>query len=66
MQGKEEQGSRELAIEMKLRRVATMKLDGGDHSCSESTMDGSVDFKGRPADKKRTGGWLAGNLLLGK
>ena len=52
------------AIEMKLRRVGTMKLDGD--SCSEMcTMDGSVDSKGRPASKKKTGGWLAGSLLLG-
>ncbi|ONK58977.1 uncharacterized protein A4U43_C08F1700 [Asparagus officinalis] len=27
-------------------------------------MDGSVDFRGRPANKKKSGGWLTGMLLL--
>jgi len=63
LQRNEEKRERE-AIEMKLRRVGTMKIDG--YSCSEMcTMDGSVDSKGRPANKKKTGGWLAGSLLLG-
>lgn len=63
LQGKEEQRETE-AIEMKLRRAGSMKLDRD--SCCECTMDGSVDFRRRPASKKRTGGWLTGLLLLGK
>lgn len=31
----------------------------------EYTLDGSVDFKGRPAVKGKTGGWVAGSLPLG-
>lgn len=38
-----------------------MKKEG---SSSEYTMDGSVDIKGRPASKERTGGWVAGTLVL--
>ena len=33
--------------------------------CCEYTLDGSVDIKGRPAVKGRSGGWLAGALILG-
>ncbi|KMZ63012.1 putative Nitrate Transporter 1.5b [Zostera marina] len=29
-----------------------------------TTMDGSVDFRGRPAIKSKSGGWLAGFLIL--
>ncbi|KAL6911859.1 hypothetical protein ACP4OV_000664 [Aristida adscensionis] len=32
--------------------------------CIEYTLDGSVDIKGRPAVKTRSGGWLAGGLIL--
>lgn len=31
----------------------------------EYTLDGSVDARGRPAAKGKTGGWVAGALLLG-
>ena len=31
----------------------------------EYTMDGSVDIRGQPAAKGRTGGWIAGWLILG-
>lgn len=30
-----------------------------------STMDGSVDFHGRPALKAKTGRWTAGTIILG-
>lgn len=33
--------------------------------CCEYTLDGSVDIKGRPAIKGKSGGWLAGALILG-
>jgi hypothetical protein len=33
--------------------------------CCEYTLDGSVDMKGRPAVKGKSGGWLAGALILG-
>lgn len=33
--------------------------------CCEYTLDGSVDIKGRPAVKGKSGGWLAGGLILG-
>lgn len=32
--------------------------------CCEYTLDGSVDIKGRPAVKGKSGGWLAGGLIL--
>jgi hypothetical protein len=32
----------------------------------EYTLDGSVDIKGQPAVKGKSGGWLAGGLILGK
>lgn len=31
----------------------------------EYALDGSVDFRGRPAAKGKTGGWVAGSLVLG-
>jgi hypothetical protein len=40
------------------RRAAEEKL-------CEYTLDGSVDIKGRPAVKGKSGGWLAGGLILG-
>jgi solute carrier family 15 (peptide/histidine transporter), member 3/4 len=33
--------------------------------CCEYTLDGSVDIKGHPAVKGKSGGWLAGGLILG-
>ncbi|VAI48150.1 protein NRT1/ PTR FAMILY 7.2-like [Triticum urartu] len=39
------------------RRAAEEKL-------CEYTLDGSVDIKGRPAVKGKSGGWLAGGLIL--
>ncbi|XP_017699967.3 protein NRT1/ PTR FAMILY 7.3-like [Phoenix dactylifera] len=35
-----------------------------EEECCEYTLDGSVDIKGRPAIKGKTGGWIAGILLL--
>ncbi|CAO2047917.1 unnamed protein product [Urochloa humidicola] len=32
--------------------------------CCDYTLDGSVDIKGRPAVKGKSGGWLAGGLIL--
>ncbi|BAF09701.1 protein NRT1/ PTR FAMILY 7.2 [Oryza sativa Japonica Group] len=32
--------------------------------CCEYTLDGSVDIKGSPAVKGKSGGWLAGGLIL--
>lgn len=32
----------------------------------EITFDGSVDKRGHPAVRKRTGTWFAGILILGK
>jgi glutamate synthase domain-containing protein 3 len=34
--------------------------------CCEYTLDGSVDIKGSPAVKGKSGGWLAGGLILRK
>lgn len=31
----------------------------------DSTNDAAVDFRGNPADKTKTGGWLAAGLILG-
>lgn len=31
----------------------------------EYTMDGSVDIRGNPASKNKTGGWIAASLVLG-
>lgn len=52
-------------------QVGVMKGGGasssmnGEEECCEYTLDGSVDIKGRPAIKGRTGGWIAGTLILG-
>ncbi|KAJ6797293.1 protein NRT1/ PTR FAMILY 7.3-like [Iris pallida] len=46
---------------MATSKKSQMKNEG---SSSEYTMDGSVDIKGRPASKERTGGWVAGTLVL--
>jgi hypothetical protein len=57
---------------MKMRAIV---VEGGEMSaptptpkqdkCCEYTLDGSVDIKGRPAVKGKSGGWLAGALILG-
>nr|XP_010934996.1 protein NRT1/ PTR FAMILY 7.3 isoform X2 [Elaeis guineensis] len=36
----------------------------GEEECCEYTLDGSVDIKGRLAIKGKTGGWVAGTLIL--
>lgn len=41
-----------------------MKDGRGDGDCYEYTLDGSVDIRGRPANKARTGGWVAVTLVL--
>lgn len=41
------------------------EIRGGKDEKYENTLDGSVDFRGRPAVKGRTGGWVAASLLLG-
>jgi hypothetical protein len=33
--------------------------------CCGRTQDGSVDFRGKPALKRKSGGWLAGIIILG-
>lgn len=35
-----------------------------EEKCCEYTLDGSVDIKGQPAAKGKSGGWLAGGLIL--
>ncbi|KAG0534608.1 hypothetical protein BDA96_04G293900 [Sorghum bicolor] len=57
--------------DMKMRAIV---VEGGEMSaptptpkqdkCCEYTLDGSVDIKGRPAVKGKSGGWLAGALIL--
>lgn len=37
---------------------------GTEEEC-DYTLDGAVDFKGHPALKGKSGGWLAGTLILG-
>ncbi|ONK56024.1 uncharacterized protein A4U43_C10F3350 [Asparagus officinalis] len=38
--------------------------DYQDEEHFEYTMDGSVDIRGKPADKGKTGGWVAGSIIL--
>ncbi|KAK3158778.1 hypothetical protein QOZ80_2AG0141480 [Eleusine coracana subsp. coracana] len=52
--------------DMKMRVVV---VEGAEMSAAtmpkeEYTLDGSVDIKGRPAVKGRSGGWIAGGLIL--
>ncbi|KAJ1280450.1 hypothetical protein BS78_04G233600 [Paspalum vaginatum] len=49
-----------LVVEGEETRVPAPKQD----KCCEYTLDGSVDIKGRPAIKSKSGGWLAGGLIL--
>lgn len=45
---------------------ATGRVKGGNkEETSYYTLDGSVDLKGRPAVKAKSGGWVAGFLILG-
>ncbi|KAJ0986812.1 hypothetical protein J5N97_005168 [Dioscorea zingiberensis] len=41
-----------------------MVMAGGVHA-EDDDSNSVVDFKGRPADKSRTGGWLGAGLILG-
>ncbi|XP_042464342.1 protein NRT1/ PTR FAMILY 7.3-like [Zingiber officinale] len=43
---------------------SNMETRGSKDEEYEYTLDGSVDFRGRPAVKDKTGGWVAGSLLL--
>ncbi|XP_072986651.1 protein NRT1/ PTR FAMILY 7.3-like [Typha latifolia] len=59
------QGKKE---EMKVT-VVVMEVDGGkeakeEECCDYYTLDGSVNFRGQPAVKGKSGGWLSGILLL--
>uniref|UniRef100_J3LG03 Uncharacterized protein n=1 Tax=Oryza brachyantha TaxID=4533 RepID=J3LG03_ORYBR len=51
-------------------RVIVMEGDESETSnapkdeCCDYTLDGSVDIKGSPAVKGKSGGWLAGGLIL--
>lgn len=63
LQTKEKQGETE---ETKVG-VVVMEVDetrGTEEEC-DYTLDGAVDFKGHPALKGKSGGWLAGTLILG-
>lgn len=39
-----------------------MQQNGGKDGESDKTL---VDFRGKPVDRSRTGGWLAAGLILG-
>ncbi|KAJ3680655.1 hypothetical protein LUZ60_016933 [Juncus effusus] len=55
----EEKGRLDVTVdEEKGRSDATREVS------SENTQDGSVDFHGKPATKSKSGGWLAGILIL--
>lgn len=50
--------------------IAGKVEDGGrSNNMSSSAMwvvkDGTVDYKGRPADRRKTGGWRAAPLIFG-
>ncbi|TVT99738.1 hypothetical protein EJB05_54877 [Eragrostis curvula] len=51
---------RVIVVEGEEMSAPTLKED----KCCEYTLDGSVDIKGRPAVKGRSGGWIAGGLIL--
>ncbi|KAJ0964344.1 hypothetical protein J5N97_029466 [Dioscorea zingiberensis] len=55
------QGRGEEGEEMKI-----MNINGGfgEEDEDEYTMDGSVDIRGNPANKAKTGGWVAGSIIL--
>ncbi|KAJ6801098.1 protein NRT1/ PTR FAMILY 7.3-like [Iris pallida] len=66
------EGSAREAVETKAMSRGKGRGRGGGGSssmkgfveCSEYTMDGSVDIRGRPASKETSGGWVAGALVL--
>jgi hypothetical protein len=39
--------------------------DTMEEDCCGHTQDGSVDSRGKPALKKKSGGWVAGIIILG-
>lgn len=40
-------------------------MENGEENPSWRVGDGTVDYKGQPADKRRTGGWKAAPLIFG-
>lgn len=40
-------------------------MENGDENPSWLVGDGTVDYKGQPADKRRTGGWKSAPLIFG-
>jgi dipeptide/tripeptide permease len=44
--------------------AATAERNAAKEKLIEYTLDGSVDIKGQPAVKGKSGGWLAGGLIL--
>jgi hypothetical protein len=40
-------------------------MENGEENPSWLVGDGTVDYKGQPADKRRTGGWKAAPLIFG-
>ncbi|CAL9149670.1 protein NRT1/ PTR FAMILY 7.2-like isoform X1 [Musa acuminata AAA Group] len=51
--------------DMKTRSASFNKeMNEGKHEQYEHTLDGSVDIRGRPAAKGKTGGWVGGVLVL--
>lgn len=55
----------EWLVRLKKLSCILQETSGGIDEKYECTLDGSVDFRGRPAVKGKTGGWVAGSLLLG-
>lgn len=52
--------------DMKTRSASFNKeMNEGKDEQYEYTLDGSVDIRGRPAAKGKTGGWVGGVLVLG-
>jgi hypothetical protein len=53
--------------DMKMRVIVVegVEMSAASRPKEEYTLDGSVDIKGRPAVKGRSGGWIAGGLILG-
>lgn len=40
-------------------------MENGEENTSWLVEDGTVDYKGQPADKRHTGGWKSAPLIFG-
>lgn len=61
-----DEGDTKIGVEVCMNRGGKeQEEENQDEEYFDYTMDGSLDIRGQPAAKGRTGGWVAGSLVLG-